>query len=157
MPAFKGKKASRPRYYWGLSYEIYSDKRRKDDIVQAWHEAWVRLAQHVHSGRIKAHAASRQIPAGGECVQSAPSLWPDPLAVMSLSAFIESCAQASRRPVRRTESARVATMKACRLNPARWASCSSCVFSAAGNFKLVGLLAVLKVAISCSKAAGSQK
>ena len=34
-------------------------------------------------------------------------------------------------------------MYACRLTPARWASSSSCVLSAAGNFKLVGLVAML--------------
>jgi hypothetical protein len=34
--------------------------------------------------------------------------------------------------------------------PAFWALISSCVLSAAGNFKLVGLLARLVVAMDCS-------
>ena len=66
---------------------------------------------------------------------------------MSINAAAVSRVNDSRSRVRRTESAKVCTMNACRLKPALCASFSSCALRAAGNFTLVGLLAVLVAGI----------
>jgi hypothetical protein len=50
----------------------------------------------------------------------------------------------------------LAKTNACRLKPALWASFASCVLSSAGNFKLVGLLALSVRDIFGSNFQGSQ-